>query len=76
MAKDINRCIPVTRQDHAPRKRIELHLHTKMSALDGVVDVQDQSKRQLILAIPRLPLLIMGVVQAFPEAYEAGKKYG
>lgn len=76
MARDINRCIPVTRQDHAPRKRIELHLHTKMSALDGVVDVQDAIKTAAHFGHPAIAITDHGVVQAFPEAYEAGKKYG
>lgn len=76
MARDINKCTPVTRQDYAPQKRIELHLHTKMSALDGVADVVEAIKTAAHFGHPAIAITDHGVVQAFPEAYEAGKKYG
>ena len=33
------------RVDMMPRRRIELHAHTKMSAQDGVMDVADYQHR-------------------------------
>ncbi|HHW08041.1 MAG TPA: PolC-type DNA polymerase III [Clostridia bacterium] len=76
MATDINRCTPVVREDRAPEKRIELHLHTKMSAMDGVVDVAEAVKTAARFGHEAIAITDHGVVQAFPEAYEAGQKHG
>lgn len=76
MATDINKTAPVVREDRAAEKRVELHLHTKMSALDGVVDVEEAVKTAAQFGHEAIAITDHGVVQAFPEAYEAGKKYG
>ncbi|NLT96437.1 MAG: PHP domain-containing protein, partial [Clostridia bacterium] len=44
MVQDINSFEIKTRTDQAPEKRIELHLHTKMSSMDGVSSIKDLVK--------------------------------
>lgn len=76
MARDINKTSPIMREDRAAEKRVELHLHTKMSALDGTVDVGEAIKTAARWGHPAIAITDHGVVQAFPEAYEIGKKLG
>lgn len=62
--------------DDAPEKRVELHLHTKMSGLDGTIDVGDVVQLVASLGHEALAITDHGVVQAFPDAHRAGKKHG
>jgi DNA polymerase-3 subunit alpha (Gram-positive type) len=71
--RDIMEIDPQIRKDTAERKRVELHLHTKMSALDSVVSVTDVVKTALAWGHSALAITDHGVVQAFPEAYEVAK---
>lgn len=59
------------RKDTAPRKRVELHCHTKMSDMDGVADVKDLIKRAIDWGMPAMAVTDHGVVQAFPDANHA-----
>lgn len=62
--------------DDASEKRVELHLHTKMSGLDGTIDVGDVVQLVASLGHEALAITDHGVVQAFPDAHRAGKKHG
>lgn len=78
-ATDIMRTKPAGgREDTAPAqgKRVELHLHTKMSAMDAVCDVEEAVRQAAAWGHPAVAITDHGVVQSFPAAYEAGKKYG
>jgi DNA polymerase-3 subunit alpha (Gram-positive type) len=66
----------VKRTDTQPLKRVELHAHTKMSALDGLADVARLVELAAEFGHEAVAVTDHGVVQAFPEAAKAGKKAG
>lgn len=76
MARDIMRHPIEKRKDEAERKRVELHAHTQMSNMDATVSATDLIKRAAEWGHPAIAVTDSGVVQAFPEAFSAAKKYG
>ena len=57
------------------KQRAELHLHTTMSAMDGVSTVTDYINAAIYDKMPAIAVTDHASVQAFPEAYSTIKKY-
>lgn len=65
-----------TREDKATEKRVELHLHTRFSTMDGLTDVKDAISQAAKWGHKAVAITDHGIVQAFPDAAQAAKKAG
>lgn len=73
---DIEAAQAPVREDRAERKRVELHLHTQMSSMDGVSSATALIAQAAAWGHPAVAVTDHGVLQAFPEAFAAAKKHG
>ena len=76
MGRDINRMKKIEKMDGASEKRVELHLHTTMSTMDGMTAPAKLVERAAKWGHPAIAITDHGGVQAFPEAQSASKKFG
>lgn len=74
MGKDIEKTEREGRRDLSEKKRVELHAHTKMSAMDGLNEVTSMIRLAAGWGQKAIAITDHGVVQAFPEAEKTVKK--
>ena len=64
------------RPDNAKEKRVELHMHTRFSAMDALTKPEAIVERAAYWGMPAIAVTDHGVLQAFPDMWKAGKKNG
>ncbi len=74
-ADAIYSCTCVERTDKSIDKRVELHLHTNMSALDALPDPADVMALAAKWGMPAVAFTDHGTLQSYPIVMSAAKKY-
>ncbi|WP_283771266.1 PolC-type DNA polymerase III [Paenibacillus sp. J45TS6] len=67
---------PPSRKDNAEQKRVEFHLHTKMSTMDAVTSIDSYVKTAASWGHKAIAVTDHAGVQVYPEAAKAAKKHG
>lgn len=55
-------------------RRVELHIHSKMSAMDGLNEASEIVSQAALWGHPAVAITDHGVVQAFPDAFKEAEK--
>lgn len=74
MARNISKAKKELKMDTAPKKRVELHVHTQMSAMDAVSSAESLVRRAIDWEMKAIAITDHGVVQSFPNAASAKGK--
>ena len=69
--RNIEKAQKKKKTDDEPVKRVELHCHTQMSAMDAVCSAKSIVKRAVEWGMPAVAITDHGVVQSYPEALKA-----
>ena len=71
--RDVTEITHEPRMDTAEVKRVELHLHTRMSNMDALTDTGSVVKLAAKWGMPAIAITDHGVAQSFPDAWHAGE---
>ena len=74
MARDIMYTKKIERIDDHEEKRVELHAHTQMSAMDAVCDTEKLIKQAMKWGHRSIAITDHGVLHAYPDAFKAASE--
>lgn len=75
-AKAISKVKKEKKIDDAPQKRVELHMHSNMSAMDGMANVGKLVKKAHEYGHTAVAITDHGVLQSYPEAMNTSEQLG